>query len=74
MPYTTAQARCGHRSLDPADRRTANFSARGRRRRRSEIARLLRERHRLGDATDDDFTVRNQNELAEAAGGDDARS
>src|SRR5690606_12019275 len=34
-----------------------------------EVRDVLRESHRLSEADDDDFTVRNQNELAEAAEG-----
>jgi putative ABC transport system permease protein len=34
-----------------------------------EIRAIMRESHNLGEADDDDFTVRNQNELAEAASG-----
>ncbi|MCC6772514.1 MAG: ABC transporter permease [Gemmatimonadaceae bacterium] len=67
VPYTTAQARLSGRSFiaqilastaSPADIPAAQ----------EEMSAIMRESHKLGDA-DDDFTIRNQNELAEAATG-----
>jgi len=66
VPYTTARsrlsgwARIGQilaSTYSPGDIPAAQ----------EEIRTLMRESHRLGDADDDDFTIRNQNELAEAA-------
>ncbi|HEY0971645.1 MAG TPA: ABC transporter permease [Gemmatimonadales bacterium] len=68
VPYTTAQTRLSGwqrvgqilvstatpSEIEPAQR---------------EIRAILRESHRLGVADDDDFTIRNQTELAEAAEG-----
>jgi putative ABC transport system permease protein len=67
VPYTTARARLSGRSFiaqilastaSPADIPAAQ----------EEMRAIMRESHKLGDA-DDDFTIRNQNELAEAATG-----
>ncbi|MBK6489480.1 MAG: ABC transporter permease [Gemmatimonadetes bacterium] len=67
VPYTTARARLSGRSFiaqilastaSPADIPAAQ----------EEMSAIMRESHKLGDA-DDDFTIRNQNELAEAATG-----
>jgi putative ABC transport system permease protein len=66
VPYTTAQnrlsgwARIGQilaSTFSPADIPAAQ----------EEMRAIMRESHRLGEADDDDFTIRNQNELAEAA-------
>jgi len=66
MPYTTAQNRLSGWSrigqilastYSPADIPAAQEEIRG----------ILRESHRLGSNDDDDFTIRNQDELAEAA-------
>jgi putative ABC transport system permease protein len=66
VPYTTAQSRLSGRSrvsqivasaYSPQDIPAAQ----------EEIRSILREAHRLGDSEDDDFTVRNQDELAAAA-------
>ena len=68
VPYTTAQtrlsgfARIGQilaSTYSPTDIAGAQ----------REIKTLLRESHRLGVADDDDFTIRNQTELADAASG-----
>ena len=68
VPYTTAQtrlsgfARIGQilaSTYSPTDIEGAQ----------REIKTLLRESHRLGVADDDDFTLRNQTELADAASG-----
>jgi putative ABC transport system permease protein len=68
VPYTTAQnrlsgwARIGQilaSTSSPADIPAAQ----------EEMRAIMRESHRLGDADDDDFTIRNQNELSEAASG-----
>lgn len=67
IPYTTAQTRLSGRSFiaqilastaNPADIPAAQL----------EMRAIMREAHNLGDA-DDDFTIKNQNELAEAATG-----
>lgn len=68
VPYTTAQsrlsgfARIGQilaNTYSPNDIEAAQ----------REIKTLLRESHRLGVADEDDFTIRNQTELADAASG-----
>jgi putative ABC transport system permease protein len=68
VPYTTAQNRLSGWSRigqilastsSPADIPPAQ----------EEIRAIMRESHRLGDFDEDDFTIRNQNELAEAASG-----
>jgi len=65
MPYTTAQVRLKGRSFlgqivastsSPAEMPAAQ----------DEIRSILRESHRLSDADNDDFTIGNQNELADA--------
>jgi putative ABC transport system permease protein len=66
VPYTTAQTRLSGwarvqqilvSTYSPADIPAAQ----------EEIRSILREAHRLGDDDDDDFTIRNQDELATAA-------
>lgn len=68
IPYTTAQNRLNGRSRlgqilsstsSPADIPAAQ----------EEIRSIMREAHKLADADDDDFTIRNQTELAQAASG-----
>jgi len=68
VPYTTARsrltgwARVGQilaSTYSPGDIPAAQ----------EEMRAILRESHRLGNDDDDDFTVRNQNELADAASG-----
>jgi putative ABC transport system permease protein len=66
VPYTTAQARLSGRqrvgqiigsASSPQDVPAAQEEIRG----------ILRESHKLGEADDDDFTIRNQDEIAAAA-------
>jgi putative ABC transport system permease protein len=66
IPYTTAQSRLSGRArvgqiiasaYSPQDIPAAQEEIRG----------LIREAHHLGDSDDDDFTIRNQDELATAA-------
>jgi putative ABC transport system permease protein len=66
MPYTTAQTRLSGNvrigqilisTFSPGDIPAAQ----------SEITAIMRESHKLGDGADDDFTVRNQTEIATAA-------
>lgn len=66
MPYTTAQTRLSGNvrigqilvsTSTPGDIPAAQ----------NEITAIMRESHRLGDGADDDFTVRNQTEIAKAA-------
>ena len=66
VPYTTAQARLSGfvrlgqilaSTYSPGDIPAAQ----------DEIKGIMRESHKLGDYADDDFTIRNQNELADAA-------
>jgi len=68
VPYTTARSRLSGwarvqqilaSTHSPADVPTAQ----------EEMRSLLRESHRLGNDDDDDFTIRNQDELSEAASG-----
>ena len=68
VPYTTAQSRLSGSpriwqilaaTYSPADIPAAQ----------QEIKALMRESHRLGADDEDDFTIRNQTELAEAASG-----
>ena len=68
IPYTTAQSRLSGSpriwqilaaTYSPTDIPAAQ----------TEIKTLLRESHRLGSDDEDDFTIRNQTELAEAASG-----
>jgi len=66
LPYTTAQNRLsGNMRLGQILASTSAASdipvA------QEEIRGIMREAHRLGDGADDDFTVRNQTEIAEAA-------
>jgi len=66
VPYTTAQARLSGRqrvgqiiasASSPQDVPAAQEEVRG----------ILRESHKLGEGDDDDFTIRNQDEIAAAA-------
>ncbi len=68
VPYTTARSRLSGfarvqqilaSTYSPGDIAAAQ----------EEVRSLIRESHRLGDDDDDDFTVRNQSDLAEAASG-----
>ncbi len=68
MPYTTAQERLsGFMRLGAilASTSSPNEIAPA----QTEIEQIMRESHRLADGVDDDFTVRNQTELAQAAQG-----
>ncbi len=66
MPYTTAMKRfSGATTL-----RSINVQASGAKvltQTQTQISELLRQRHRIQPGRDDDFTVRNQQEIAEAA-------
>ena len=66
VPYTTAQARLSGfvrlgqilaSAYSPSDIPAAQEEMRG----------IMREAHKLGDGADDDFTIRNQTEIADAA-------
>ena len=66
VPYTTAQTRLSGRSFIGqilVSATSPNEIAMA----QDEVRSLMRESHRLGDAELDDFTVRNQTEIAEAA-------
>lgn len=66
VPYTTAQARLsGFVRLGQILASTYNQSDIAAA--QDEIRGIMREAHKLGDYADDDFTIRNQNELADAA-------
>ncbi len=68
MPYTTAQERLsGFMRLGAilASTSSPNQIAPA----QDDIEQIMRESHRLADGVDDDFTVRNQTELAQAAQG-----
>ncbi len=66
MPYTTAMKRVsGSTTLRGISVQVANASALGAV--QQQIIDLLRQRHRIQAGRDDDFTVRNQEEIAEAA-------
>jgi putative ABC transport system permease protein len=66
MPYTTAQNRLSGNVRLSQIIASANASG-DIPAAQEEIAAIMRESHKLGDASDDDFTVRNQTELAETA-------
>ena len=68
VPYTTMQTRLSGRSFIGQILVSAASSAELPAAER-EVRAIMRESHRLGQAEDDDFTVRNQTELAEAAEG-----
>ena len=66
MPYTTAQNRLsGNMRLGQILASTSTSSDIPAA--QEEIRGIMREAHRLGDGAEDDFTVRNQTEIAEAA-------
>jgi putative ABC transport system permease protein len=66
VPYTTAQARLsGFVRLGQI--LASTYSANDIPAAQDEIKGVMRESHKLGDYADDDFTIRNQNELADAA-------
>ncbi|HEX6927022.1 MAG TPA: ABC transporter permease [Longimicrobiaceae bacterium] len=68
IPYTTANTRLSGRTFIPqilvSTANPEDIPAA-----QQEIREIMREAHRLAAGEDDDFTVRNQNELAEAAEG-----
>jgi putative ABC transport system permease protein len=68
VPYTTSQSRLAGRSfigqILASTASAADIPAA-----QTEIRAIMRESHRLGDAELDDFTIRNQDELAQAAQG-----
>ncbi|HEX2205806.1 MAG TPA: ABC transporter permease [Longimicrobium sp.] len=68
VPYTTAQTRLSGRTfigqILASAQGEGDIAAA-----QDEIRTLMRESHRLGDGEADDFTVRNQDELADAAQG-----
>src|SRR5207253_1318792 len=66
VPYTTAQARLsGFVRLGQI--LASTYSSSDIPAAQDEIKGIMRESHKLGDSADDDFTIRNQNELADAA-------
>jgi putative ABC transport system permease protein len=68
MPYTTAQSRLsGNVRIGQILASTA--SAEDIAAAQNEIKAIMRESHKLGDGADDDFTVRNQTDIAQAATG-----
>ncbi len=68
VPYTTAQTRLAGRSFI-GQILAGTASAADIAGAQQEIRAIMRESHRLGDGETDDFTVRNQDELADAASG-----
>ena len=68
MPYTTAQSRLsgnvriGQILVSTSSQEEIPAA-------QDEIKNIMREAHRLGDGADDDFTVRNQTDIAQAATG-----
>jgi putative ABC transport system permease protein len=68
VPYTTAQTRLAGRSFI-GQILAGTASAADIPGAQQEIRAIMRESHRLGDGENDDFTVRNQDELADAASG-----
>ncbi|HYJ81210.1 MAG TPA: ABC transporter permease [Longimicrobiaceae bacterium] len=68
IPYTTADSRLsGFARVGQI--LASTYSASDIPAAQAEIRGILRESHRLGEADDDDFTIRNQTELADAAKG-----
>ncbi|HKO16631.1 MAG TPA: ABC transporter permease [Gemmatimonadaceae bacterium] len=66
MPYTTAQARLsGQTRLGQI--LASTYSQDDIPAAQDEIRGIMRESHRLGDSMDDDFTIRNQTDIAQAA-------
>jgi putative ABC transport system permease protein len=68
VPYTTARSRLSGRSFIGQILATTD-SERDLPAAQEEIRSILRESHRLGEAELDDFTIRNQDQLTEAASG-----
>jgi putative ABC transport system permease protein len=66
VPYTTAQSRLSG-NIRIGQILASTFSPEDIPAAQQEIAGIMRESHKLGDGADDDFTVRNQTEIAQAA-------
>jgi putative ABC transport system permease protein len=66
VPYTTAQTRLSG-NVRIGQILASTFSPQDIPAAQEEIKGIMREAHKLGDGGDDDFTVRNQTEIAEAA-------
>jgi putative ABC transport system permease protein len=66
MPYTTAQTRLSG-NVRIGQILVSTFSPTDIPAAQTEITTIMRESHKLADGTDDDFTVRNQTEIAKAA-------
>jgi putative ABC transport system permease protein len=66
VPYTTAQSRLSG-NVRIGQILASTFSPEDIPAAQEEIKGIMREAHRLGDGAEDDFTVRNQTEIAEAA-------
>jgi putative ABC transport system permease protein len=66
VPYTTAQTRLSG-NVRIGQILASTFSPDDIPAAQEEIKGIMREAHRLGDGAEDDFTVRNQTEIAEAA-------
>jgi putative ABC transport system permease protein len=68
MPYTTAQSRLSG-NVRIGQILASTSSQEDIPAAQDEIKSIMRESHRLGDGADDDFTVRNQTDIAQAATG-----
>jgi putative ABC transport system permease protein len=68
VPYTTANTRLSGRNFIPQILVSANTPAEIPAA-QAEVTAILREAHKLGPGEEDDFTVKNQTELADAAEG-----
>ena len=66
VPYTTAQTRLSG-NVRIGQILASTFSGEDIPAAQEEIKGIMREAHKLGDGADDDFTVRNQTEIAQAA-------
>ena len=66
VPYTTAQTRLSG-NVRIGQILASTFSPQDIPAAQEEIRGIMRESHKLGDGAEDDFTVRNQTEIAEAA-------
>jgi putative ABC transport system permease protein len=66
VPYTTAQSRLSG-NVRIGQILASTFSPTDIPAAQEEIKGIMREAHRIGDGADDDFTVRNQTEIAQAA-------
>src|SRR5689334_8702901 len=67
IPYTTAQARLSGGFVRLGQILASTYSPNDIPAAQDEIKGIMRESHKLGEYADDDFTIRNQNELADAA-------